>query len=427
MKLGKRANAFLSIFEPLYAEYQNRLDGRIDFEDMILRASEYVERGKYHSPFKHILVDEFQDISRSRGRLVKALKAQHDDARVFAVGDDWQSIYRFAGSDINLMRSFGQEFGGVFDGRSDVHRVVDLGRTFRSVDQIAYAAKKFVLQNPAQLDKAVIPAGTAELPALKVVSTFRHDADEKLKQVLRLLHEGAASEGKRASILLLGRYRYLAPSNLPQLRREFPNLDISFRTIHSSKGLEADHVILLNLYRGRTGFPSEIVDDPLLSLVSPDAEPFENAEERRVMYVALTRARQTVTLMGSASKQSAFVTELLDDPEYGVVGSDASEQVNHTCGECGGHLVAFPTKDGRTWYRCEHADLCGFSLNACSECGSGLPEERGKPGLKTCACGAEYPSCPECENGWLVERRGRYGRFLGCVSYPHCRGKKKAT
>lgn len=427
MKLGRRASAFLSIFEPLYAEYQKRLDGRIDFEDMILRASDYVERRTYRSPFKHILVDEFQDISRSRGRLVKALKAQHDDARVFAVGDDWQSIYRFAGSDINLMRSFGQEFGGVFDGRSDVHRVVDLGRTFRSVDQIAHAAKKFVLQNPAQLEKIVIPAGTTDVPALKVVSTFRHDTDDKLKQVLRSLHEGAASEGKHASVLLLGRYRYLAPSNLPQLRREFPNLDISFRTIHSSKGLEADHVVLLNLYRGRTGFPSEIVDDPLLSLVSPDAEPFENAEERRVMYVALTRARHTVTLMGSASKQSAFVTELLDDPGYGVVGSVASAQANHTCGECGGHLVAFPTKDGRTWYRCEHADLCGFSLNACSECGIGLPEERDNPGLKTCACGAEYSSCPECENGWLVERRGRYGRFLGCVSYPRCKGKMKAT
>lgn len=426
MKLGKRASAFLSIFEPLYAEYQKRLDGRIDFEDMILRASDYVERGTYQSPFKHILVDEFQDISRSRGRLVKALKAQHQDARVFAVGDDWQSIYRFAGSDINLMRNFGQEFGGVFNGRSGVHRVVDLGRTFRSVDQIANAAKRFVLQNPAQLNKTVIPAGTADVPALKVVSTFRHDADEKLRQVLRLLHESAVSEAKPTSVLLLGRYRYLAPSNLPQLRREFPDLDIAFKTIHSSKGLEADHVILLNLYRGRTGFPSEIVDDPLLSLVSPDAEPFENAEERRVMYVALTRARHTVTLMGSASKQSAFVTELLDDPAYGVVGSNATEQANHTCGECGGHLLAFPTKDGRTWYRCEHSDLCGFTLNACSECGNGLPEQTGESDMKTCSCGATYPSCPICENGWLVERRGRYGRFLGCVSYPRCKGKTKA-
>jgi DNA helicase IV len=425
MKLGKRARAFLSIFEPLYAEYQMRLDGRIDFEDMILRATHYVENEHYRSPFTHILVDEFQDISRSRGRLVKALKAQHTDARVFAVGDDWQSIYRFAGSDINLMRNFGEEFGGVFDGLSGVHRIVDLGRTFRSVDQIAHAAKKFVLQNPAQLNKTVIPAGIAEVPALRVVSTFRHDADEKLNQVLRSLHEAAASDGKRTSVLVVGRYRYLAPTGLPQLRREFPALDIAFKTIHSSKGLEADHVIMLSLYRGRTGFPSEIVDDPLLSMVSPDAELFENAEERRVMYVALTRARHTVTLMGSASKQSAFVTELLDDPDYGVVGSVEDKQANHTCGECGGHLVAFPTKDGRNWYRCEHAELCGFTLNACSGCGNSLPVQQESSDRMRCACGAEYPKCPECENGWLVERKGRYGRFLGCVSFPRCKGKMK--
>jgi DNA helicase-4 len=260
-----------------------------------------------------------------------------------------------------------------------------------------------------------------------VVSTYRHDADEKLNQVLRSLHEDAVSKGKPASVLLLGRYRYLAPSNLAQLRREFPNLDISFKTIHSSKGLEADHVVLLSLYRGRTGFPSEIVDDPLLSLVSPDTEAFENAEERRVMYVALTRARHSVTLMGSASKQSAFVTELLEDPAYGVVGAFEVEQANHTCGECGGTLLAFPTKEGRTWYRCEHADLCGFTVNACSECGNGLPEERDKSGLKTCTCGAQYPSCPQCENGWLVERQGRYGRFLGCVNFPRCKAKAKVS
>ena len=133
-------------------------------------------------------------------------------------------------------------------------------------------------------------------------------------------------------MLLLGRNRYNEPTDLAQLRRAFPRLDIAFKTIHSSKGQEADHVILVNLYRGRTGFPSEIVDDPLLSLVSPEAEAFENAEERRVMYVALTRARHTVALMSAASKQSAFVTELLDDPEYGVVGDVEQDQANHICG-----------------------------------------------------------------------------------------------
>ena len=425
LKFGRRAGAFLAIFGPVYREYQKRLGDRIDFEDMILRASEYVETGLYSSSYRHILVDEFQDISRSRGRLVRALKARHPDARIFAVGDDWQSIYRFAGSDISLMRNFGDEFGGSFDGQTAVHRTVDLGRTFRSVDKIARAARKFVLKNPAQITKTVIPAGEATYPAVRVVSTFRHDAEEKLLQVLQALSDRADLESKRPSVLLLGRYKHVEPAGLTRLRREFSNLDLSFRTIHSSKGLEADHVILLDLYRGRTGFPSEIVDDPLLCLVSPEAEPFENAEERRVMYVAMTRARHTLTLMGSAARQSAFVSELMADPEYGIAGGDDGRERDRICGECGGRLLAFPAKGGRTRYRCEHAELCGHSLPACSRCGVGLPERRDSPSVATCSCGTSFRACPACQDGWLVERSGRYGRFLGCVSYPRCRGKKQ--
>jgi len=426
LDLGQRAKAFLSIFESVYAEYQSRLDGRIDFEDMILRACDHIESGRYRSPFKHILVDEFQDISQSRGRLVKALKAQHDDGRIFAVGDDWQSIYRFTGADINLMRRFGEEFGGTFDGRTGVHRTVDLGRTFRSVDRIAEAAKRFVLQNPAQLKKTVIPAGKAQSPALRVVSTFARNADARIRDVLGAIPAKEGTKGK-TSVLFLGRYRHLVPDRLSRMRREFPHLDISFKTIHASKGLEADHVIVLGLFRGRTGFPSEIVDDPLLWLVLPEAEPFENAEERRVMYVALTRARHTVTMMSSASKRSAFVAEMLDDPAYGLAGVSGRSDQDHICSACGGHLLAFPSRDGGMWYRCEHADLCGFSINACPSCRVGLPKKQDGADLMKCACGAEYPACPECESGWLVERKGRYGRFLGCVNYSRrgCRGRGK--
>ena len=423
LRLGRRATAFLSIFEPVYREYQKRLGDRIDFEDMILRASEYVETGRYSSPYRHILVDEFQDISRSRGCVVKALKAQHKSARIFAVGDDWQSIYRFAGSDIHLMRNFGNEFGGRFDGQTAVHRTVDLGRTFRSVDQIAYAARKFVLKNPAQITKTVIPAGEATEPAIKVVSTSRHDADEKLQRVLQDLSAGAQMERKKSSVLLLGRYTYVTPTGLPHLRQQFPDLDLTFRTIHSSKGLEADHVVLLNVYSGRMGFPSEIVDDPLLSLVSPDAEPFENAEERRVMYVAMTRARRTLTMMGSAAEQSVFISELLKDPEYGLTKVDKDQGPEKICVDCGGRLLAFPTRDGRTWFRCEHTELCGHSLPACSECGVGLPVRIASSTETKCSCGASFCICSECQDGWLVERSGRYGRFLGCVSYPMCLGK----
>lgn len=427
LKFGIRAKEFLAIFEVVHMEYQRRLNGRIDFDDMMTRAADYIERGDYVSPFKHILVDEFQDLSRGRARLIKALKAQHSDARLFAVGDDWQSIYHFAGSDVNLMRCFGREFGGAFDNEIDVHRVVDLGRTFRSVDEIAQIARRFILKNPAQLDKTIIPVGTAETPALKVVSVVQQDVDQTLAEILRSLSVDW-NDGNRTTVLLLGRYRHCAPDQLSQFRRQCPHLDITYKTIHASKGLEADHVILLNLFRGRSGFPSETVDDPLLSLVSPDTESFENAEERRVLYVALTRARRTVTLISLKSRPSAFVTELLNDPGYGLVQEGDNQLDHHTCGECGGDLSAFRARDGQMWYRCEHTRLCGNALPACQVCGVGRPAILNRSTVKKCTrCGTGYPVCPVCTDGWLVERKSRFGLFLGCVRFPQCSGKMKQS
>lgn len=423
LKLGKRAKAFLAVFIPVLEEYQNRLGGRIDFEDMILRAARYAETGRYVSPFRHILVDEFQDISQSRARLVKALKAQHPDVRIFAVGDDWQSIFRFAGSDIHLMRHFGHEFGGSFDGRSGIHRTVDLGRTFRSIDQIAFAARTFVLKNPAQLSKQIIPAGVATQPVIKIVMTAKHEEALQLGEVLAEI-SGSAEATETTSVLLLGRYRFLEPA-MADLKRRFPRLRISFKTIHASKGLEADHVILLNADSGRMGFPSEIVDDPLLALVSPEEELFENAEERRVMYVAMTRARHTLTILASKSRPSAFVTELAEESSYGMVRASGTPVNEHQCGECGGRLLDVRGKDGRTSYRCEHDQHCGNSLPACSSCGVGLPVRLNGSSEAQCGCSASYRSCPECTGGWLIERSGRYGAFLSCVRYPACKGKAK--
>ena len=424
LKLGKRAEAFLKIFEAVLGEYEKRLGDRIDFEDMVLRATGHVESGRYDSPFRHILVDEFQDISTGRARLIKALKAQHADAKVFAVGDDWQSIYRFAGSDIHIMRNFGTEFGGEFAGTSGVHRTVDLGRTFRSIDKIALASRRFVLKNPAQITKTVVPAGQADQPAIRIAWTRRETGDEVLAQALSSIAAETAAE-RTPTVLLLGRYRFIEP-DLRRMRRQFPRLEISFKTIHASKGLEADHVIILGADSARMGFPSMIVDDPLLSLVSPESEPFANAEERRVMYVAMTRARKTVTILASEARPSTFVTELIDDPEYGIIGPEELSKRTHTCLQCGGRLLHMRGQDGPGWYRCEHVKLCGNRMSACPACGVGLPIRDTETGNLTCSeCGAEQQPCPTCQDGWLVERRGRYGSFFGCVRFPDCRGKAK--
>ena len=280
---------------------------------------------------------------------MKALKTQHADVRLFAVGDDWQSIFRFAGSDIHLMRHFGAEFGGTFDGASGVHRTIDLGRTFRSVDQIAFAARTFVLKNPAQIQKKIVPAGTATEPAIRVVMTPKDEEERKLAEVLAAMSGRLDGVAPTASVLLLGRYRFLEP-DMQTLRRRFPRPKIDFRTVHASKGLEADHVVFLNVDSGRTGFPSEIVDDPLLALVSPDEEAFANAEERRVMYVAMTRARHTLTILASNSRPPSFFTELKKDAAYGISPTPEAELNPHECGECGGRLLGVRGQDGRVWY-----------------------------------------------------------------------------
>lgn len=326
--------AFLHIFQRVFAAYQQQLGDRIDFEDMITRATRYVRDGLYRSPYRHILVDEFQDISQGRADLVRALLAQHDDARLFAVGDDWQSIYRFAGSDIHLMRNFPAEFGGNFAGQPGVHECVDLGRTFRSLDRIALPARNFVLKNPDQIRKDVSPAGKAAGAAIRVVWARKAKDAAALGRILQQLAAEAEADGRRRSVMLLGRYRNVRPHGLHALSQRFSGLDITFSTIHGAKGLEADHVILLRAESGRLGFPSEFVDDPLLNLVLPSPERFGHAEERRVFYVALTRARHSVTILAPPDHPSVFVKELVAGADYAIeVRSDGES------GESGGHIL----------------------------------------------------------------------------------------
>lgn len=423
LKLGRRALAFLEVFEPIFDKYQAELKGRIDFEDMVNKAAAIVEGGAYICPFTHIVIDEFQDISEDRARLIRALKSSSKGTKVFAVGDDWQSIFGFAGADISIMRNFGPRFGGDFAGTSGQAKIVDLGRTFRSVDKIAFAAREFVLRNPEQLAKTVIPAGEAEEPRIKVLWTSSV-RPAGLEDALQEIVECYSDQGSQ-SVLLLGRYRFNEPDLRP-IQAAFPDLSIRFSTIHSAKGAEADHVILLEAKSDRTGFPSQKEDDPLLSLVSPDEDPFEHAEERRVMYVAMTRARQSLTILAPETQPSEFVRELLSDPIYGAaVAKEFCEELV-VCSDCGGRMVLANGSNGKPYFRCEHTTHCGHIMPACHQCGSGFPKRDEATDEATCGrCTAVYPTCPSCDDGWMIERSGQYGTFLGCSAFPNCKETSK--
>ncbi|MCY4099930.1 MAG: UvrD-helicase domain-containing protein [Rhodobacteraceae bacterium] len=421
-----RGTAFLKIFELVYESYQKRLSTNIDFEDMLLRATKHLEEGKYKSQYRHILVDEFQDIATSCGKLLLALKNQHEDARIFGVGDDWQSIYRFNGSDINLMRHFGTQFGGELDGQTGIHSSIDLANTFRSVDKIAISAQKFIRRNPIQIDKQIIPFRKTDQTSIFIVYHVKMEKEKALRESLNRIIQKSSGE-ETITVFLLARYNHLIPKNFEELKGISSNIKLEFMTIHKSKGLEADHVILLEAFSGKWGFPSEIEDDQLLDIVLPESEGFSHAEERRLFYVAMTRAKLSLTLLADQKNPSTFIRELEhSDYDAAILGETGSS--SKMCGKCGGRMILGTNTGPGLQFECENDNFCDGKLKPCQQCKSDLPiVDKIAKGQMKCSCGAIYPSCPACTEGWLVKRKGPYGEFYSCIRFPDCKGKSKQT
>ena len=407
-----RAAAFVTVFGPIFERYQETLAraGEIDFHDMINRATEHVGAGRYRSPFGYILVDEFQDISPARAKLLKALLDNSPGAQLFAVGDDWQAIYRFGGSDIAIMREFGERFG-------EFERI-DLETTFRCSDRIAAVATDFVLRNPAQIRKTVRAMRKMDGPAVHV-GLPGDDELSLLKEALDRIAEDAARHDRTSDVLLLGRYRHLQPLNLRSLAKQYPGLRFTWMTVHRSKGLEADYAVVLGLCAGKYGFPVEMADDPLLDLVMAAPEAHPNAEERRLLYVALTRARRQAYLLAEGGLPSPFVTELIGG-EYDVTVFGRPPEGDVPCPQCKEGWVERREnpRDGSIFYGCSNWPYCEHRERSCPKCGTGLPVRSGSA-FRCRDCGGSIESCPSC-GGWLDMKMSKFGRFLGCSNYPNC-------
>jgi DNA helicase IV len=411
-KDGTRSLAFLELFEMVYDEYEGTLakEGKIDFNDMIAKATEYVRQGNYKPDFTYVLVDEFQDISVGRSKLLRSLTEEGKPSTLFCVGDDWQAIYRFAGSDISIMRNFEEEFG--------VTETSALDRTFRYNNQISNVACDFILQNPQQIAKKIEPNTFVDEPRVFIGRPFAKDED-LLNDALSIIINEAS--GEEQSVLVLARYWFVKPDNFDQTADNCPNLKITFKTVHSSKGLEADYVIVLGMCSGKFGFPSEITDDPILDIVLAQSEGHLNAEERRIFYVALTRAKEAVFLFADRANTSKFITELEEsDLEFGFFGAGASTQVE--CPDCKtGRLIQRDGPHG-FFFSCSHFPYCKYSMDACSECGEGLLVKNEGEDVFECSnddCSHNEQVCPSCNDGRLTIRvnRSTQNQFLGCSNY----------
>ena len=379
---------------------------------MLNDATNFILDQKYVSNFKYILVDEFQDISQSRYLFLKAL-AEQNQSKLFCVGDDWQSIYRFTGSDISLMVDFKKNFG--------FSECLFLQQTFRFNKKICDFSSQFILQNPLQIKKSIMSKYVDNLPAVCVV---RANTVVALRDIL--LNLSKKSE-RPESVFVIGRYNYLQEEYLKDIPRKMGNLGIEFVTAHSSKGLEADYVVLVGLSGGKLGFPCQIADDPVLNLVLAKGDPFPNAEERRLFYVAVTRAKKRVYLIDDPGfNSSAFTLEILNG-KY-EVESIGQLPKTHLCPVCEtGELVKKQSVHG-LFYSCSNYPYCNYIPKQCPRCGDGFLRRRKNDfACSNMVCSFQADVCPECNDGYLVRRTSRNGGFFyGCSNYPGCRYIKRS-
>ena len=368
-----RATAFLDLFEPISDAYEAylRTRGVIDFSDMIAMATAHIRNREYVSPFKYILVDEFQDISIGRYRLLKSLIDQNPEQRLYCVGDDWQSIFRFTGADISVMVDFSGHFG--FAKRTS------LAGTYRFGQPIADISSRFVMKNPNQIPKTITSHRHGEDEPLPCEIRYASDMAQGVEEILRDLNGAAVSRKASVSVGVLGRYRHDEPRGLTSIAARYPSLQVVYNTVHAAKGLEWDYVVLSNVIAGKYGFPTEICDDPILELVLTGDKGAKNPEERRLFYVALTRARRKVFILTDPTCPSVFVKEL-----------EAQSGKMTLCPVCKtGFLVE---RSNGQFIGCDNYPYCTYTSIPGSE------------------------PCPKCQIGSLVHRYGKWSRFLGCTN-----------
>jgi len=402
---SERDLVFSKIFISMYGQYLKELARlkQTDFTGLILEATKILSSTEKFLPFKHVMVDEFQDISKDRWALIESLRANNPLIEFTFVGDDWQAINEFAGSDPEIMIGLGNW--------EKKREQLSLSTTFRMPQSLCKYSGEFVMQNSRQIPKQLIAKGDTADYSQSL--NFYWDTDpithiENIKKVLQNI--GGDAEDPSSELLIIARYNRSLPS-LSEVDGLWAGR-VSISTIHRAKGGEADHVIVLDVNSYGAGFPSHIQDDPLLDLVRDQDFSFPNASERRVFYVGITRARKATHVICSIKAPSTFALEMQESgsgEHFGLEGSKISN-----CPSCkSGWLTRKEKFSGLT---CTNWPVCKFKTPQCLVCGEPtetildvldlyLCEDHPKDGVKR---------CKRCELGAYEVKTGPRGDFLGC-------------
>lgn len=423
----ERSKLFVSICYQCYLAYMTELKNTnsIDFEDMINNASNILEnkiKNGEKLPYDYILVDEYQDISLQRFDLCERL-SKCSNAKIIAVGDDWQSIFKFSGAKIELFTKFEEIMGYA--------NIIKITKTYRNSQELIDIAGGFIMANEDQLKKQLKSDKSIKYPVLLMSYNDNYDKDDVNKPIDRMcmaieksLDMIVKSSGKEGNVLLIGRYgfeafqlikenQYFTSWNGKIRSLKYPELKITYSTAHSSKGLGFDNVIILNGKDAILGFPSKITDDPVMQLVIKDNEKVEYAEERRLFYVALTRTKNRVFIITPIHKPSKFILEIKDKFENIILNGEELDPDENICNlvkcPCCGYPLQrrennhFETAK-KLWICSNDPEICGFVTNDL---------QGGKMSIS---------KCPNCEDGYLVVKKSIRSdnveqRVLGCVNY----------
>ncbi len=423
----ERTKLFINICYQCYLAYMTELKNRnsIDFEDMINNASNILDKkieDKETLPYDYIFVDEYQDISLQRFDLCEKL-SKCSNAKIIAVGDDWQSIFKFTGARIDLFTKFEEMMGYA--------NVLKIVKTYRNSQELIDIAGGFVMSNEEQIKKDLKSNKSISNPVILMSYNDEYDKNDDNKPIDRMclaieksLDMIVKSSGINSKVLLIGRYgfegivltnrtKYFYLDNGKIRSIKYPDLNLTYLTAHSSKGLGSDNVIIINGKDAILGFPSKIVDDPVMKLVIKDTDKVEYGEERRLFYVALTRTKNRVFITTPINHPSKFILEIKDKFKNVVLDGDElhpSENTNNIieCPCCGYPLQKRGNDNFKNvtnlWICSNDPEVCGFVTNDL---------KGGKLSIS---------KCPNCEDGYLIVKKIKNQqntefRVLGCTNY----------
>ena len=402
---NKRATLFLTIVRDVYVYYKEYLlkEGKIDFDDMILDSMNELDKTNLFK-YKYIIVDEFQDISISRMKFLKKL-ISHGDAKLFSVGDDWQAIYRFSGCDLDIFLNYQKYFGA--------SAFTQITTTHRNSQELQDIASTFIQANPEQYKKKIRSVKHLLNP-IKIM----YYKSNKAAAFLSILKDISKNDNE-ANVLLLGRnkkdfesialdnriYKDFKSSKEGKCTikvSEYPNMNITYSTVHGSKGLEEDYVVIINADDSHLGFPNKMEDDELLDMVLSSKSKYEYAEERRLWYVALTRTRSYTYLIVDIDNPSMFVNEIVNKCQVLNPETNDQEVTAISCPFCktGKLILRKNDTNGNSFYGCSNYPYCDYTIN----------DFKAVKNNKRCnVCG-----------DFMVIRKGKNGLFYGCHNFPRC-------